>query len=55
MAKKTSPLKKPMVKAHKSDRKCPICKEDHTQNQHRFHGKKSYKKTHRGTKGGVKR
>ena len=55
MATKVSPLKKPMVKKHTSERKCPICKQDHTQNQHRFHGKKAYKKTHRGTKGGVKR
>ena len=35
------------VKPHKAHRKpCPICKRHHSENAHRFHGPKSYKRTH---------
>lgn len=41
-----------MVKKHKSARKCPICKQDHTLNQHRSHktdkNPSPYKKMHKG-------
>jgi hypothetical protein len=46
----TKPKAKTKVKAHASSRTCPICTKEHTTNEHRFHGKGTYKKTHEGTK-----
>lgn len=39
-----------MVKAHGSVRDCKICKVPHTINQHRHHGKDSYKSHHKKKK-----
>lgn len=43
---KHNPTKKPKVKPHRSVRDCDICHIPHTINQHRHHGKGSYKQHH---------
>ena len=45
--RRPSPLKKPLVKPHSSERWCASCQKPHTTNIHRSHGKDSFKKMHK--------
>jgi len=47
---KHDPKKKPRVKGHGSLRTCPKCNVAHSINEHRHHGKDSYKQHHNKNK-----